>query len=147
VEKIDAASVLDDVLGTLAPRLSSKGVTIVRVFPAPLPLEADRDRLRQIVWTLCLNALGAMPAGGELRVEGRARAGMIEITVADTGEGIASHDLAHVFEPFFAHRHDATGLGLAVVHRVVQEHRGDVTVRSQRGRGAEFTLRFPERHA
>jgi two-component system sensor histidine kinase PilS (NtrC family) len=147
VEKIDAASVLDDVLSTLGPRLSSKGVTIVRIFPAPLPLEADRDRLRQIVWTLCLNALGAMPAGGELRVEGRARAGMIEITVADTGEGIASHDLAHVFEPFFAHRHDATGLGLAVVHRVVQQHRGDVTVRSQRGRGAEFTLRFPERHA
>lgn len=147
VETIDAAVVLDDVLRALPERPSSDGVKIVRAFPASLPLEADRERLRQVLWTLCLNALGAMPMGGELRVEGRVRAGMVEITVTDTGEGIPAHDLAHVFEPFFPTRHDATGLGLALVHRIVHEHRGEVTVRSERGMGAEFTLRFPERHA
>jgi two-component system sensor histidine kinase HydH len=122
-------------------------VKVVRAFPASMPIEADRERLRQALWILCRNALDAMPAGGELRIDGRIRAGVVEITVTDTGDGIASRDLAHVFEPFFATRHDPGGLGLAVVHRIVTEHRGEVTVRSERGLGAEFTLRFPERHA
>jgi len=147
VESIDAAPLLDDVLGALAPRLTANGVKIVRAFPASLALQADRERLRQVVWNLCVNALGAMPAGGELRVEGHIRAGRVEITIADTGEGISAHDLAHVFEPFFANRHDATGLGLALVHRIVQEHGGELTVRSERGTGTELTLRLPEHHA
>jgi two-component system sensor histidine kinase PilS (NtrC family) len=146
-EKIDAAAVLDEILSSLGQRLEPGGVKIDRAFPASLPVDADRARFRQAVWNLCVNALGAMPMGGELRAEGRARAGMVEITVTDTGEGIAANDLAHVFEPFFRSRHDATGLGLALVHRIAQEHGGDVTVRSERGFGAEFTLRFPERHA
>jgi two-component system sensor histidine kinase PilS (NtrC family) len=147
VERIDAAVVLDDVVGVLSPHASSNGVKIVRVFPASLPLEADRERFRQVVWTLCVTALGAMPSGGELRVEAQRHAGMVELTVTDTGDGIAPRDLPDAFEPFFAIRRDATGLGLALVHRIVQEHGGDVTVRSEGGLGAEFTLRFPERHA
>jgi two-component system sensor histidine kinase PilS (NtrC family) len=147
VERIDAAVVLDDLLTALSPPPGSDGVKIVRVFPASLPLEADRARFRQVVWTVCVNALGAMPSGGELRVEAQRHAGMVEVTVSDTGDGIAPQDLPHALEPFFATRHDATGLGLALVHRIVQEHGGEITVRSDGGLGAEVTLRFPERHA
>jgi signal transduction histidine kinase len=146
LETLDAVTVVDDVLGTLPERATRDGVKIVRMFPTTLRLEADRQRLRQVVSTLCLNALGAMPMGGELRVEGRVRAGAVEISVTDTGDGIPAHDLAHVFEPFFPTRHDATGLGLALVHRIVQEHHGEAAVRSDSGLGAEFTVRFPERH-
>ena len=147
VERIDATVILDDVVGALSPHASSDGVKIVRVFPASLPLDADRERFRQVVWTLCVTALGAMPSGGELRVEAQRRAGMVEVTVTDTGDGIAPQDLPHAFEPFFATRQDVTGLGLALVHRIVQEHGGEVTVRSEGGLGAEFILCFPERHA
>lgn len=147
LERIDAAAALEDVLNALPQRLCAEGLKIVRAFPPSLPLDADRVRFRQVVWTLCVNALGAMPAGGELRVDARSLGDIVEITVADTGEGIAAEDLAHAFEPFFATRHDATGLGLALVHRIVHEHGGDVTLRSDGGVGAEFTLRFPERHA
>jgi two-component system sensor histidine kinase PilS (NtrC family) len=147
MERVDAATVLEGVLRALPRRRDTEGVKVVRAFPASMPIEADRERLRQALWILCRNALDAMPAGGELRIDGRIRAGVVEITVTDTGDGIASRDLAHVFEPFFATRHDPGGLGLAVVHRIVTEHRGEVTVRSERGLGAEFTLRFPERHA
>jgi two-component system sensor histidine kinase PilS (NtrC family) len=148
MEPIDAALVVDDVVSALSSRACSSGVKIVRVLPVSLPLEADRERFRQVVWTLCLHALGAMPSGGELRVEAQSHAGMIEITVADTGDGIASEDLPHAFEPFFATRHEVVaGLGLALVHRIVQEHGGEITARSEGGLGAEFTLRFPERHA
>lgn len=147
MEPIDAVLVVDDVVSALSPRACSGGVKIVRVFPASLPLEADRGRFRQVVWTLCMHALGAMPSGGELRVEAQSQAGMIEITVADTGDGIAPEDLPHAFEPFFAARHEVAGLGLALVYRIVQEHGGEITARSEGGLGAEFTLRFPERHA
>jgi two-component system sensor histidine kinase PilS (NtrC family) len=147
MERMDAAVVLDDVLCALPQRLSTDGVKVVRAFPASLPLEADLERFRQVVWTLCVNALGAMPTGGELRLEALIRTGMVEISVSDTGDGIPPQDLAHAFEPFFATHHDATGLGLALVHRIVHEHGGEVTVRSEHGLGAEFTVRFPERHA
>jgi two-component system sensor histidine kinase PilS (NtrC family) len=146
VERVDAAILLEDVVGALSSQASSDGVKIVRVFPPSLPLHADRERFRQAVWTLCASALAAMPAGGELRVEAQRDAGMVEVTVADTGDGIAPDDLAHAFEPFFAIRGDASGLGLALVHRIAEEHGGDVTLRSEGGLGAEFTLRFPERH-
>lgn len=146
VERIDAAVVLDDVLCTLPQRLSADEVKIVRALPATLPLEADREKFRQVVWTLCVNALGAMPTGGELRLEAHIRAGMVEISVSDTGDGISLQELAYAFEPFVATRHDATGLGLALVHRIVHEHGGEATVRSEPGLGAEFIVRFPERH-
>ena len=147
IERIDAAVVLDDVLGSLSQHQCAEGVKIMRAFPAAVPLEADRKRFRQVVWTVCLNALSAMPSGGELRVEAQRRGGWVEITVTDTGDGIPAQDLPHAFEPFFATRHDATGLALALVHRIVQEHGGEVTVHSEGGLGAEFILRFPERHA
>jgi two-component system sensor histidine kinase PilS (NtrC family) len=147
VEPLDVADVLDDVLRALGQRLPPWEVKIVRTLPASLPLEADRERLRQVLWTLCVNAVQAMPTGGELWIGGGTRAGMVEIRFADTGEGIPPDDLPHVFEPFFTTRHDTGGLGLALVHRIVEEHGGDVTVRSEHGLGAEFTLRLPERRA
>lgn len=147
IERIDASAVLDDVLRALPLRRPPGEITIVRAFPESLPLEADRGRFRQVLWTLCAHAVGAMPTGGELRVDGQARAGNVEITVADTSEGIPPQDLDHVFEPFFATRYDPTGLGLALVQRIAHEHGGDVTVRSEPGLGAEFSVRFPERHA
>lgn len=146
VERIDAATVLDDVLCTLPQRLPADGVKIVRALPATLPLEADRERFRQVAWALCVNALDAMPSGGELRLEAHLRAGSVEISVSDTGDAIPPQDLAHAFEPFFTTRRDATGLGLALVHRIVHEHGGETTVRSDDGLGTEFTVRFPERH-
>ena len=84
-----------------------------------------------------------MPDGGELRVTAAVAGGWLEVRVADTGEGIAGSDLAHVFEPFFSTKSDGSGLGLALVHRVMQDHGGEVHVESAAGAGSVFTLRFP----
>jgi two-component system, NtrC family, sensor histidine kinase PilS len=146
VERIDAAVVLDEVVSALSAQARSSGVKIVPLLPASLPLDADRERFRQTVWTMCASALAAMPSGGELRLEARRRAGMVEVTVSDTGEGIAAEDLPHVFEPFFAARRDADGLGLALVHRIVQEHGGEVTLRSEGRLGVEVVVRWPACH-
>jgi signal transduction histidine kinase len=100
------------------------------------------------VWNLCLNAVQAMPQGGELRVGGRPRAGSrgapeLSLWVADTGHGIAEKDLPHVVEPFYSTKSGGSGLGLALVYRIVQDHGGHVEVRSWPGAGTTFTLTLP----
>jgi two-component system sensor histidine kinase PilS (NtrC family) len=147
VEPIDLTELLDEVLRAVSPRLAEGGITLVRALPRSLQLEADRERLREALWSLCLNAAAAMPAGGELRITATALGGMVEMTFTDNGERLLPHELPHVFEPFFAVRNGAGGLGLALVHRIAQEHGGEATARSRRAVGAEFTLRLPERHA
>jgi signal transduction histidine kinase len=68
------------------------------------------------------------------------------VTVEDSGHGIGGSDVAHVFEPFFSTKPGGSGLGLALVHRILQDHGGDVDVDSTPGGGSTFTLRMPARH-
>jgi two-component system, NtrC family, sensor histidine kinase HydH len=103
----------------------------------------DRQQFRQAVWNLCLNAAQAMPDGGELQVALAVTGGRLRLRVDDTGEGIAAADLGHIFEPFFSTKLDGTGLGLALVHRVVQDHGGEIDVRSRPGIGSTFTVTLP----
>jgi len=148
LEMVDVADVLEGVLFLLEHRAASGGLKIVRAFSAPLVWRVDPQRFRQVLWNLCLNAVEAMPEGGELRVGATAVPGhKLEVSVADSGHGIAPDDLAHIFEPFFSTKPGGTGLGLSLVHRFVQEHGGDVDVRSTPGLGTMFTVTLPNRHA
>ncbi len=148
LEMVDVADVLEGVLFLLEHRAASGGLKIVRAFSAPLVWRVDPQRFRQVLWNLCLNAVEAMPEGGELRVGATAVPGhKLEVSVADSGHGIAPDDLAHIFEPFFSTKPGGTGLGLSLVHRFVQEHGGDVDVRSTPGLGTMFTVTLPARHA
>jgi signal transduction histidine kinase len=120
---------------------------VVREFPPLLTWSVDPQQFRQAVWNLCLNAFQAMPAGGEIRVGATASTELLEVRVADTGEGIGSDEIGQVFEPFFSTKAGGSGLGLALVHRVVQDHDGEIDVRSTPGVGTTFTLSLPVRHA
>ncbi len=127
-----------------------------------LPMLADPGMIEQVVMNLALNAKDAMPAGGRLTiaterisVNGAAGGGELAppagpgpyalLTVTDTGTGIARDVLPHVFEPFFTTKETGkgAGLGLATVYGVVRQHRGDVQVSSEPGRGTVFRLRLP----
>jgi two-component system sensor histidine kinase HydH len=88
-----------------------------------------------------------MPEGGELRVSVAGRGATLDVVVSDTGDGIAAADVSHVFEPFFSTKPEGTGLGLALVHRIVQDHGGEIDVRSSPGLGTTFTLTLPARNA
>ena len=137
----------EEVLLLLEHRASPGSLKVMREFAPSVLWPVDAQQFRQILWNLCLNAVEAMPEGGELRVAVTVRGETLEVTVGDTGEGIAAGDLSHVFEPFFSTKSEGTGLGLALVHRVVQEHGGDIDVRSSPGLGTTFTLTLPSRHA
>ncbi len=148
LETVSVADTLEDVLVLFEHRAQAASLKVVREFGAPLSWRVDPQQFKQVLWNLCLNAVEAMPDGGELRVGAAAAPGqMLEVWVSDTGSGIAPEDLSHVFEPFFSTKPEGTGLGLALVHRIVQEHGGEIDVRSTPGCGTTFTVSLPARHA
>jgi two-component system sensor histidine kinase PilS (NtrC family) len=148
IAAFDVAVAAEEVLLLLEHRASpGSSLKVIREFAPSIPWPVDAQQFRQILWNLCLNAVEAMPDGGELRVAAAVRAGTLEVAVSDTGDGIGAGDLAHVFEPFFSTKPEGTGLGLALVHRIVQEHGGEIDVRSAPGLGTTFTLTLPARNA
>lgn len=131
--------------------------------PGDLGVWADPAQLRQLLWNLALNGCQAMSEGGRLvlraeplpqrdpqepRAAGRngesqGKGTWVEIAVQDEGAGISSDDMEHVFEPFFTTKSQGTGLGLATVHRIVQEHGGSIRVQSDENQGTTFLVRLP----
>jgi two-component system NtrC family sensor kinase len=108
-------------------------------------LECDADQLRQVLVALLVNAVEAMPDGGELGVHVGASAEQMTVAVSDTGTGIPPDVLPHIFEPFYSTK-DATkgvGLGLAVVYGIMNRHGGRVDVESKQGKGSTFRLVLP----
>jgi two-component system, cell cycle sensor histidine kinase and response regulator CckA len=115
----------------------------------PLPVAGDRSQISQIVLNLCLNARDAMQYGGVIGVRAARDPGDPEhrvlFEVSDRGSGIAPSDQEKVFEPFFTTKEAGrgTGLGLALVHEIVQRHGGTITVASEVGRGSCFRVSLP----
>ncbi len=110
---------------------------------SPVPLSADR--IQQVFLNLILNALDAMPEGGQLRVSvarTRGPAG-VRVTFADTGKGIPARDLLHVFEPFYSTKPTGLGLGLFISQGIVKQHGGSMEVDSQEGKGTTFRVWLP----
>jgi signal transduction histidine kinase len=99
--------------------------------------------VRQAVLNVIVNALQAMPEGGRLTVRTRAEDDEAVLEIEDTGAGIPDEVRARIFEPFFTTKASGTGLGLAVVRRIVEGHGGTVVVRSGAGGGTVFGLKFP----
>jgi signal transduction histidine kinase len=131
--------------GTLA---RETGATIeVRLDPNPPPVRLDPGRLGQALHNLVDNALRHAPQGSIVTIETRRiehRGGSwIECAVSDRGPGFSAADLPHVFEPFFTRRRGGTGLGLALVQRIVSEHGGEVLAGNHEEGGAVVTIRLP----
>jgi PAS domain S-box-containing protein len=144
-ETCDLASVVQEAL--TAAVSEHREATNIRVsFTATasnFDMDVDRQMIHRIVVNLVANAFQAMPMGGELSVElGRCDEG-VELAIADTGPGISSDVAAHIFEPFFTTRPTGTGLGLALVKRMVEMHRGKIAVAPGPKGGARFVVTLP----
>jgi len=138
------ADLIDDVLGLVEPEARGASITIAREIPAGLPvLHADRDRIKQVLLNLVLNAIQAMPSGGTLEIGAAASGGTLAVTVADTGSGIAPDVLPKVFEPYVTTKAKGLGLGLAIAKRIVEAHGGAIEAESEPGRRTRFRFALP----
>ena len=119
------------------------GVQVDARVPEDLPaVEIDPDKIKQVLLNIFLNALAAMPDGGRLSVGiSQTQAGQ-EVLISDTGSGIEKNDLPRIYDPYFTSKPAGTGLGLAVVQKIMEAHGAFLNIESQAGAGTKVTLRF-----
>jgi two-component system phosphate regulon sensor histidine kinase PhoR len=142
--------VVDSVLEIVAAKARDGGVALQAEVPAALTVQADHDRLAQILINLVDNAVKYTPAGGSTTVRARATAdGRVEVSVSDTGVGIPRADLPRITERFYrvdkarSRELGGTGLGLAIVKHLVVAHGGEMTIDSEEGRGTTVRVTLP----
>ena len=124
----------------------AKKVNFVKKLSAELPLiSLDNKQMQQVFLNIMINALQAMPQGGELTVESffEAKTKEIGIRVTDTGPGIPEHILAEVFKPFYTTKHKGTGLGLSITKGIVERHQGEIFIDSHVGHGTVVSVYLP----
>ncbi|MBS1849584.1 MAG: PAS domain S-box protein [Acidobacteria bacterium] len=143
--QVDLLPLLEDTLTLLEHRLTAEniGIQLVRRYHTKQAMvSADGDKIKQVFWNFCENAVRAMPQGGQLVVTVLSMEEEWQVSFADTGPGIAPQLVEKIFEPFQSHFEGGTGLGLAIVYQIVQAHDGKVWARSKVGQGSEFVLRL-----
>jgi len=132
------------VLEVAQPQLQRAKVEVAQLLPIGIPeVFVDRDLLKQAVLNLVLNAVDAMPGGGQLQLTLSRRGEVAEITVGDTGRGIPPELRQKVFQLFFTTRPGGSGIGLASTFRIVQLHNGSINFTSEVGRGTTFRIELP----
>lgn len=145
-ETVDIQEALDDVLTLIGKRIQHGNVVVHRDATGPLPPALGvANQLKQVFLNIIINAVEAMPTGGDLYV-GTAweeQRGELSISFTDTGEGIPRSDLGNIFDPFYTSKPKGTGLGLSVSHGIIERHGGRIEVKSEVGRGSTFTVHLP----
>lgn len=142
----DVHQVVEDVLALTNKRLERGRVRVRRAFdPRVPPLNAIKNQLKQVFLNLVINAVEAMPKGGELTVRTALSpdGDWVSITFCDQGTGLSQQARAHLFEPFYTTKRKGTGLGLSVSYGIIEQHGGNIEVDSSEGKGSCFTVRLP----
>ncbi len=156
--------IISEVQGLMTQRFERANVRFEESYAHDLPLiYVDFHQIQQVFINLFLNAIDAMPAGGSLTLMARPISSVVqrvdrrgkryvdtnrlmpyaEVRVSDTGEGIALENLQAIFDPFFTTKPQGSGLGLSIVYRILEEHRGNIQVDSEVGKGTAFRLLLP----
>lgn len=140
----DLNAAVDDLRDFCSPRAASQGVIVrVQLDETLPPVPLDVDLFKQALLNLMLNALQAMPDGGELHLKTRREGPWAVLDVIDTGRGIPEELRERVFESFVSTRKGGSGLGLPTTRRIVRAHGGSIELRSEPGKGSQFTVRLP----
>lgn len=147
LEATPLGPVLGRALDLLATQAEERGITLQRHLSPDRPAQCDSEQIYQVALNLVMNALQNVPRGGTVDVRTIAHDGRVGFEVADDGPGIPRDIRESIFTPFFTRRPGGTGLGLALVQRIVATHHGSVSVASEVGRGATFRIELPAAEA
>ncbi len=143
-ESAQVSEVLEEVLEFLGPKFAQAEVELRAMLDEDLPLtRIDRNAMKQVFMNLLVNAIQAMPGGGELMVRSRRDGCDVVIEVTDTGEGIPEELMEKIWQIYYSRRRTGTGLGLPTSRRIVEELDGSISVVSEKGKGTRFTIRLP----
>jgi len=150
-ERVDVVAIVGSVIDSLRPEASARNIRVTpRIRTGQALVTGDASRLEQVLWNVVSNALKFTPQGGAVTITVESENGDVEISVADTGEGIPAEFLPHVFDRFrqadstTTRRHGGLGLGLAVAQHLVEAHGGHITAESAgSGQGATLRIRLP----
>jgi signal transduction histidine kinase len=153
IEQVELASLVERVVNEVEVARADNGISVHNLVPPGFPpLEADRERIHQVLFNLLDNAFRFTPSGGEVTVRAVQENGSLEVSVEDTGPGIPAENLPWVFERFYRvdpsrSRDDGgTGIGLAIARSVVEAHGGKIWAESEVGHGSRFRFVLPADH-
>ncbi len=145
-QAVDLGRLIDSVVDLVGHTASHAGVRIRKEIAAGLPaVESDPEQLKQVILNLAINAIQAMPRGGELAVSAAGQDGSVVVRIRDEGEGIAAADLERIFDPFYTTKANGTGLGLSVALQIVEQHGGAIRAERNDGAGMTFAVELPAR--
>ncbi|RPH94332.1 response regulator [candidate division KSB1 bacterium] len=145
-KSVNLKEISEKVGALVSQQIHQQSIRLRLDIPEELPnVTGSAQELQQVLLNLVLNAIEAMPRGGDLIISGRTTVKTVDVNVKDTGVGIAAEHLQQIFEPFFTFRTSGsgTGLGLYLCRNIMEAHRGKILVQSERGKGSTFTLSFP----
>jgi two-component system, NtrC family, sensor histidine kinase HydH len=143
-QEVDVERLIDSVTALVEHTAGRTGVRIVKRIAEPLPaIELDPEQLKQVILNLTINAMQAMPEGGEIEITAGRTASDLVLSVRDQGKGIPPGDLEKIFDPFYTTKESGTGLGLAVAHQIVTGHGGRIEARPNPEGGMTFQVVLP----
>jgi signal transduction histidine kinase len=145
---VHAQQLFDDVFLLTRHKLQQQGIDVRSTVAENLPpFRADREQIEQVLLNLILNSADAMPKGGTLRLSGTVEdlegQPHLVLAVRDNGEGMSADQIANLFAPFLTYKESGTGIGLAIVKKIMENHQSQVQVESRLGQGTKFKLLFP----
>jgi signal transduction histidine kinase len=141
---VDVNSLISDMVDFYSPQAHSHSITVrLGLHSEPLVCKVDADMLKQVILNLFINAQQAMKDGGELIIRTDRQKEETIIQISDTGSGIAPDRLPNIFDAYYSSRPQGSGLGLATAKRIVEAHKGAISVDSEQGKGTLFTIKLP----
>ena len=146
LNKCDLTEIIEKNLYFLHPELEKRGIKIhSNLDGRALKLLADQDLLYRAFLNIFINAIQSVDEGGVIHITAEEQKDDYLIRIGDTGCGISRENLKKIFNPFFTTREKGTGLGLSIVGKIIEGHRGTITLQSKEGRGTEVKIRLPRK--
>lgn len=140
----DMNEILDEVADFVTPEIKQKKILILKSYDADLPqCRLDSNLIKQAILNIIINAEQAMENGGELMIRTSKDKKYIQIDITDTGPGIPKDIIDKIFQVYFSTKKTGTGLGLPTAKRIIEDHRGTISVQSEEGKGTNFSIRLP----
>ena len=146
--------IINEIIPFLIKEIADKGIRFEEKYDPHLPrIKADKTQMHQVFLNLFLNAIQAMPEGGELKIGVSSfvsaggdgpRQNFVKAIVSDTGKGIPPHMVDRIFDPFFTTKPKGVGLGLSIAYQIINKHGGTIKVESQWEKGTSFVITLPE---